>query len=356
MVQQFDNMKFAVRIPQGGPAGLLSAGDIRRVAELVDATGFWGVTVCDMWPSWDINEWRHYPNVGVSRQRDSPDHKYADLYDPLAMLSYIAAITENVMLVPCIIVLPKYHPVYLAKWAASVDQLSKGRLIMGVGIGGPGATLNKKYLALTNPNGPNMDEPKIRGEMTDEYIQAMIKLWTDDTASFHGKFCNFNNVESHPQCYQRPHVPIWIGALVGKSRGLRRTAELGEAIVPNMATPDDVRRLHARIRELSVKAGRSNVDFKVFNETWVCLGNTTEEAWGRADRKLIEGTMASHVGVEANTSRVLIGSRSDIVKTIEAFAEAGCYGFELRMIYPTVDNLIEQIKEFAEIQKSFSQS
>ena len=66
--------------------------------------------------------------------------------------------------------------------------------------------------------------------------------------------------------------------------------------------------------------------------------------------------MASHVGVEANASRVLIGSRSDIVKTIEAFDEAGCYGFELRMIYPTVDNLIEQIKQFAEIQKSFSQS
>lgn len=346
-------MKLAIRLPHGGPNGTTSASQIARLAKSADSFGLWGVTICDFRPNWPLEEWKHYPSLGVSLEAVPPSSKYVDFYDPLATFAYVSGITEHVKMIGCIFTLPVYHPILMAKWAATIDQFSNGRLILGVGLGGPGATFQSKYLNLTKPFGPNTAEAKVRSEMTDEYVLAMKELWTKDVSSFAGKYCNFENIEAFPKCVQKPHVPIWIGAIVRRPRGCRRTAELGEGIIPNLATPEDVTWTKAKIKEYAQKIGRPDFDPIVFCETWACVAKTREEAWRIANREMIEASMTGHIAVGVNESRVLIGTERDIINTLEAFKKVGTYGFELKCIYLDSDNLVQQAKAFAEIQKSF---
>jgi alkanesulfonate monooxygenase SsuD/methylene tetrahydromethanopterin reductase-like flavin-dependent oxidoreductase (luciferase family) len=345
-------MKLALRLPQGGPAGTTSGKDIAKVAKAADSLGLWGVTFCDNLPTWSANDWRHYPNMGVSIENDSPAIAHADFYDPLTTITYVAGITERVKLVPCVIVIPQYHPIMLAKWAASVDQFSNGRLVFGLGIGGPAGKRNEKYLSLKVSDGYDIADPKVRGDMTDESIRAMKTLWTQDLSTFEGKYYKFKNIESFPKCVQSPFPPIWVAGW--KARSCRRVAELGDGLVPNMSSPEEVSWMKNKIKQLAARTGRSDVDYKVFVETWACIANTTEEAWRVANRKMVEGTMSGHVGKSIDERRVLIGSVSDVMEKVQAFKKAGAYGFELRTIYPNIDNLIAQAKLFAQVQGSFS--
>jgi alkanesulfonate monooxygenase SsuD/methylene tetrahydromethanopterin reductase-like flavin-dependent oxidoreductase (luciferase family) len=308
--------------------------------------GLWGVSVNDNLPTWSIDDWRQYPATGVSLENDRPDLKCVNYYDPLGTLAFVAGVTEHVMLMSCVLALPLYHPILLAKWAASIDQLSGGRLILGVGIGG---SSNAKYANLSS-SGLNLADPKIRGELTDEYILAIKKLWTEDVATFNGKYCNFFNIEAYPKCVQTPHVPMWTAGW--KIRSCRRAAQQSDGLIPNLASPEEVKWLKTKIKKIAEKVGRSGVDFKILCSTWAFVAKSRDEAL-TASWKMVEKSVTDRYRVDKSSNRVLIGSARDIIDTIEAFRDAGAYGFELRVIYRNVDDLLKQAKSFAEIQNSF---
>ncbi len=120
--------------------------------------------------------------------------------DPLIALTYIAAHTSRVRLGTGIIILPQRNPLVLAKEMASLDVLSGGRLICGVGAG----YLEPEFRALNAPF-------EHRGPRTVEYIEAMRAIWTQPQPSFQGRFFSFSGVQAHPQPAQKPHPPIVIG-------------------------------------------------------------------------------------------------------------------------------------------------
>jgi probable F420-dependent oxidoreductase len=169
--------------------------------------------------------------------------QFGILYDPLIVMALAAGITERIQIGVSVLVLPYRHGVLTARMVASLDDLSNGRIILGVGSG-----WNATESAIL---GLPFEE---RGAMTDEWIRVMKELWTNPEPSFAGKFTQFNDVTLQPGPTQKPHPPIWVG---GSSRAaLRRTVELGDAWHPINQTPDQLRKGWAEIERLCQRFGR----------------------------------------------------------------------------------------------------
>jgi len=122
------------------------------------------------------------------------------ILDPIIALTYCAAVTTRVRLGTGIIILPQRNPLVLAKELASLDALSNGRLIFGIGVG----YLEPEFRALGAPFGQ-------RGAVTDEYLAAMRAIWSEEAPSYQGRFVSFSGVQAHPQPVQRPYPPIVVG-------------------------------------------------------------------------------------------------------------------------------------------------
>jgi probable F420-dependent oxidoreductase len=122
------------------------------------------------------------------------------ILDPVIALTFCSAVTTRVRLGTGIIILPQRNPLVLAKELASLDTLSSGRLIFGIGVG----YLEPEFRALGAPFAQ-------RGAVTDDYLAAMRAIWSQPQPAHHGPFISFAGVQAHPQPVQRPHPPIVIG-------------------------------------------------------------------------------------------------------------------------------------------------
>lgn len=132
------------------------------------------------------------------------------ILDPIVALSFLAARTSKILLGTGVIILPQRNPLVLAKELASLDVLSQGRLIFGLGVG----YLEPEMTALGVP----MEH---RGTRTDEYLEVILALWTQPKPVFHGHFVNFEGIQAYPRPFQRPRPPIVIG---GRTRAAHRRA------------------------------------------------------------------------------------------------------------------------------------
>jgi probable F420-dependent oxidoreductase len=163
--------------------------------------------------------------------------------DPLLPLSYIAAITSTVKLATGVMILPQRNPLYVAKEMATLDLLSHGRTILGIGSG----WLKEEFDAL------GLDF-HTRGARTDESIQAMRAVWNDNPSSFHGKQFNFGPLMSFPKPEQKGGVPIHIGG--HSPAAARRAGRLGDGFFPALGEIPKLNELFALMREEAVKHGR----------------------------------------------------------------------------------------------------
>jgi len=147
--------------------------------------------------------------VPSPRVEPSPMEPEEPILDPLIALAHIAAHTERIKLGTGVIILPQRNPLVLAKQVASLDVLSGGRLILGIGV----AYLEPEMRAIGVPM-------EGRGTRADEYLAAMRALWEDEVPSFSGKYVNFEGVDAHPRPMQRP-LPVVVG---GHTRAAHRRA------------------------------------------------------------------------------------------------------------------------------------
>jgi probable F420-dependent oxidoreductase len=135
-------------------------------------------------------------------------------FEALAVLTYLAAHTTRVRLAAGVIVVPQRQPVLLAKQLTTIDHLSKGRLIVGIGAG----YVERELRAL----GASLAD---RGARTDEYVAAIRALWDEPIPAFDGRFVSFADVVQRPRPFQKPHPPIVVG---GESpAAMRRAVQLG---------------------------------------------------------------------------------------------------------------------------------
>ena len=163
-------------------------------------------------------------------------------YEPLTLLSYVAARTQRVRLGTSVLVLPYHNPIRLAKIAATLDVLSAGRLIMGIGVG----AIENEMEAMGTPF-------KERGAFTDEAIAAMRTLWREEDPRFDGRYSRFAGMKFSPKPVQRP-IPIVVG---GVSRAaIRRAARIGDGWQPLGMSPEALGQGMAVLREEARAAGR----------------------------------------------------------------------------------------------------
>jgi probable F420-dependent oxidoreductase len=171
--------------------------------------------------------------VPSPRVEPSPMEPEEPILDPLVALAHLAAHTERILLGTGVIILPQRNPLVLAKQVASLDVLSGGRLILGIGV----AYLEPEMSAIGVPM-------EGRGSRADEYLAAMRSIWEDDAPAYHGKYVDFEGVDAYPKPVQRPlpvvvgghseraflraarHADGWYGFLVG----LRAMAEYREGL------------------------------------------------------------------------------------------------------------------------------
>ena len=130
----------------------------------------------------------------------SPVPPETPMLDPAVALAFLAGQTRRLKLATGIVILPQRNPLVLAKELGSVDVLSEGRLLFGVGAG----YLEAEFSALGAPFAE-------RGAVTDEAIEVVRTLWTQEKPSYHGKWWSFDGIQSNPRPVQRPHPPIIVG-------------------------------------------------------------------------------------------------------------------------------------------------
>ena len=163
--------------------------------------------------------------------------------DPLLPLSYVAAMTSKVKLATGVMILPQRNPVYVAKEMATLDLLSHGRTILGIGSG----WLKEEFDAL------GLDF-HTRGARTDEAMKAMRALWNDNPSSFHGKHFDFGPVLSYPKPAQKGGVPIHVGG--HSPAAARRAGRLADGFFPAIGEVPKLGELFTIMREEAVKHGR----------------------------------------------------------------------------------------------------
>jgi len=219
-------MKIGVTIPNH--FGVADAREVIRLGRLAEELGYDSVWVMD-----------HLFNLGYIRDR--LEHK--PYYHPLATLSYLAAVTQRVTLGTSVMVLPYHDAVDLAKYAATLDQLSGGRLILGVGAGGIKEEFDNLGVAMNR-----------RGSITSEAMAALKELWTSPLPRFEGRRWRFSNAPFAPKPLQKPHIPLWVG---GASPGaMKRAALLGDGWHPIGVAPEQYAPLARQVREMASAAGR----------------------------------------------------------------------------------------------------
>jgi probable F420-dependent oxidoreductase len=167
-----------------------------------------------------------------------------NMLEALSTLNYLAGVTSRIRIGTSVIVLPYRHPVHVAKAIATADQLSGGRVTLGVGVG----ALEAEFRAL----GANFEE---RGAVADEYLRVIRSVWTDPAADFKGSYVSFREMLFSPPVIQKPHPPIWVGG--STRRAGRRAVELGNAWHGTNVTVEQFVDISQYMQRLSGKQGRA---------------------------------------------------------------------------------------------------
>ena len=329
-------MEFSVRLPTSN--SVAGPENIARVAREAERLGFDGVSVHDHLVF--AGDWFACGSV----EAYDPDNE-KNFFEALNVLSYVAAVTERVKLQTGILVLPLRNPLHVAKGASTVDVLSRGRLVFGVGLGAPESRQGKKeFEALKVPS-------KEIGLLADEYLEVIRELWTKPTASYKGRTVEFHDVQMYPKPVQKPYPPIWIGGT--SVSAVRRAARFGDGWLPSGATVEEIHRgasaLSDRLKEYGREGARLTVGLNVFT----VLGKTYDEAWKRAEKTFF--TLANRwESVQDGLNRTLIGSPRELIQKIAAYRDAGVSHIEMKMLYPNIDSLLEMMRRFSgEVRPTF---
>ena len=238
-------MKFGMTLANTGPN--IEGDRAIAVAQAAEAAGFESLWTVEhvVVPAGYETPYPYSEDGKMPGKRDDQD-----IPDPLIWMAFAAAATSEIKLGTGILIVPQRNPVVTAKAVASLDRLSGGRVLLGIGAG----WLEEEFDAL----GVSFDQ---RGEMTDEFIEAYRALWFQDLPSYQGKHVSFSDVYCRPQ--PSGSVPILVGG--DSKRAARRAGELGDGFFPASGDPEQMGELFQHARRCAEAAGRDPdaLDFTV---------------------------------------------------------------------------------------------
>jgi len=321
-------MNFGVRLPNSGP--LAYAHNILNIARQAEEQGFHSVWVHDH-IIWGTKQVTTHPTVGTHI-----NHTNTNFFESITTLAMLSGVCQDINLGVAAIILPLRNPLILAKQLANIDVLSGSRLFVGVVPGAPVITL------------PEFDALKVdyhqRGRITDEYIQVLKKIWSENPSSFNGDYISFKDVEIMPKPL-KGSIPILVG---GGEKGLsekalRRAIKWGDGWIPAYLTPEELRLGIKIISEGFVNRNRDGKPI-VVHEMFICMADNREKALAMC-RKNLERTFGN---IEIGEMRSLIGTTETIISKLEQYCETGVDIVELKFLSPDIQSMSQMIERFAE--------
>ena len=238
-----------------------------------------------------------------SRPGWSGAYRHTDAFhEPFVLYGFLAGHTTSLELVTAVIILPQRQTALVAKQAAAVDVLSGGRLRLGIGVGWNPV----EYEAL----GENFHD---RGRRSEEQIDLMRQLWTNDLITYEGKWHKVTDAGLNPLPVQQP-IPVWFGGAAPQT--LRRVATMGDGWFPLFRPDDRGRELVESMREQAQAAGRDPASIGV--ESWVSIRDSSEDDWRQAVDTWRE-LGATHISV--NTMNAGLQSPQAHIQAIQRFKE-----------------------------------
>ena len=250
---------------------------------------------------------------------------YQNVLDPLETLSFVAANTEKISLGTSVIDSPFHNPVVLGRRFATLDVLSKGRAICGLGIGWS----KDEYQTSNIPY-------KDRGKREDEIIEVLKRIWTDDVVEFKGEYYNIPPSKIGPKPIQKPHIPIYVGGFSPKT--LARIVKYdtnGWLGIGGFGPLDQLRNTVNTIKEIASKASKDPNSFKVILLTYPQIAESGDSGGGQ--RSPLTGTIEQ------------IGA--DITEIKDMGIDHLVIGFWFSPMYENLDKTIEISKQLARYAK-----
>src|ERR1700761_3925538 len=275
-------MQIGFNLPVSGP--MASPEVMANIAQLGETLGFDYLTLTDHVALPDTSTPGYpYSTTGAFYTPD-PGHRV----EQLTTAAWVAAKTSKIRIVLAVMVVPHRPAVVTSKMLATIDVLSGGRLVVGIGAGWLKVELDA---VATTPFAE-------RGAVTDEYMDAMRTIWTQEKPVFQGKYVQIDGLLTDPKPVQKPHPPIWVGGESGPS--MRRAARIGDAWYPigsnNAHLLDTLPRLQAgiaKLRALTTAAGRDPNSVGVVYR--VKRHGQPAPAATDGNRKLFTGTVANTI-------------------------------------------------------------
>jgi probable F420-dependent oxidoreductase len=279
------------------------ASDLRATAAHVEALGFDSVWLSDS-------------NLG-----------HPGSLEPLTMLGYLAATTERLRLGVSVLVIPSKVPVQLAQMLATIDQLSGGRLIAGVGLGHP------DHLAAYGVTRAG------RARRFDEAVELMRAVWQPGPTTFDGPTWRLDGVEVNPRPVQQPGVPLWFGG--GSDGAIDRAARYGDGWTnAGMSKFADAGALADRVRAALERHERDPSAFTIGKRVYVVVDDDEQRALGRIEREFhtIYGRPGLGEGIAVH------GSSDQVTEQVLGLA---AHGYSFVMLHP-IDDQHEQLALLAD--------
>jgi probable F420-dependent oxidoreductase len=295
-------------VPQVFADGTVDVGQIREVASAAEAAGF-----ADLWTQEQL--------IGTAQS-----------LEPLTLLSYLAAITERIRLGVSILVLPVHGPLHLAKRLASLDVLSGGRLIAGVGLGG-----EWDEGAFGIPAGRRV------GRFMN-VLNAVDALWRDESATLTGDFYSLERTPMAPKPFQTPRPPIWFGARADAA--VRRAAQHGDGWMgPGSSSIEAFERAVPVLREELERAGKDPATFPISKRVYLAIDDNTERA-----RRRLRDWFAHNYGNADMAEQVSVwGPLDQVTAFLDRLIDAGANHLLLNPVFDYHEH-IDALRPYANVE------
>lgn len=255
--------------------------------------------------------------------------------DPMVTMAAFAARTKTITIGSCVIIAPLRTPALLAKTAASLDILSKGRLILGIGVGGSSLSNSADFAACGI-------DPAERGARCDEMLELIKAFWSGEPVRYDGRYYQVDGVRINPTPVQQPYPPLWAG---GEADGvLRRTARQCTGFVPMGKGPQHYQQLWDRVRTYADEYGTDWSTIQRAVHLYYCSGPDQASAHAQVER-----TLSDRYGFEVSLpddGSFLAGTPSDCLQTIERYRLAGVEHFVVNTARP-IEEVTQDIEQFA---------
>lgn len=265
-----------------------------------------------------------------------------NFYEPLTIFAYLAGHVERIKLLTATLIAPLRDPVLLAKQAATLDQITGGRLLLGLGIGAYREEFEALARHIVTSN---------RGELLEEIIAVLRLLFQERRARFEGKYYRFPEIEVYPKPVQNP-LPIYLSG--NSLAAIRRAARIADGLIVASVSPEQAREAVRQLRQAMVDADRDPASVQVCVQAWISIA----EAEGMARERLMASQhfqrlrvlhpdAAPEMLVRTFEQQNLVGTPEAVCKRIEEYAASEVAHLGLIFLAPDVEHLVDAMRCFA---------